>query len=64
MGSTERKSGLYSQLLYFLFCILAVTKFSSIGYSIFYTFLCIQEQQRAPSPPISPICADGDAIGT
>jgi hypothetical protein len=38
MGSTERKSGLYSQLLYFLFCILAVTKFSSIGYSIFIPF--------------------------
>jgi hypothetical protein len=33
----------------------------SIGYSIFYIFLCTQEQQRAPSVPISLICGDGDA---
>jgi hypothetical protein len=32
----------------------------SIGYSIF-NFLCTQEQQCAPSVPISPICGDGDA---
>jgi hypothetical protein len=27
-------------------------------------FLCIQERQRAPSLPISPICGDGDAAAT
>jgi hypothetical protein len=32
----------------------------SIGYSVFISFLCAQEQRRAPSPPISPIHGDGD----
>jgi hypothetical protein len=43
------------------FYILTVTKFSSIGYSIFIPFLCIQEQQHALSLPISLICGNGDA---
>jgi hypothetical protein len=56
MGSAERrqKCGLYSQLLHFHFSILTITK-------KIYTFFCIQEQQRAPSPPISPIRGNGDA---
>jgi hypothetical protein len=28
----------------------------------FYTFLCMQERQRAPSPPISPLRGDGDDV--
>jgi hypothetical protein len=39
-------------------------KFSSIDYSIFIPFLCILEQQRAPSPPVSSIYGDGDATAT
>jgi hypothetical protein len=66
MGSIGRKQkcGLYFQPLHFHFYILTVTKFSSIGYSIFIHFLCIQERQRAPSPPISPIRRDGDVAAT
>jgi hypothetical protein len=50
--------------LHFHFYILTIIKFSSIGYYVFVPFLCIHEQQRAPSPPISPICGDGDATAT
>jgi hypothetical protein len=61
-----KKCGLYSQSLHFHFYILIVMKFSCIGYSVFlYTFfLCIQEQQRAPSPPISLIRGNGDVAAT
>jgi hypothetical protein len=48
-----KKCGLYSQLLDFHFYIFI------IGNSI---FLCTQEQQRALSVSISPICGDGYAI--
>jgi hypothetical protein len=33
----------------------------SFGYSVFLYFFCTQEQQRAPSLPISLIRGDGDA---
>jgi hypothetical protein len=59
-----KKYGLYSQPLHFHFNILTVMKFSSIDYSVFIPFLCILEQQRAPSPPVSPIYGDGDATAT
>jgi hypothetical protein len=47
-----------------IFYILTVTNFYSIGYSVFIPFLCTQERQCAPSPPISPIHGDGDAATT
>jgi hypothetical protein len=58
MGSAGRgeKCGLYSRLLHFHFYILA------LAILFFDTFLLYtQEQQHAPSPPISPIRGDGDA---
>jgi hypothetical protein len=66
MRSTGRrqKKWFVLSVVAFPFCILTVTKFCSIGYSIFIPFLCIQEQQCAPSPPISSICGNGDAAGT
>jgi hypothetical protein len=42
----------YEIFLYWLFC-----------FSV-YLFLCIQEQQRAPSPPISLIRGNGDVAAT
>jgi hypothetical protein len=59
-----KKYGLYSRPFHFHFYILTIMKFCSINYYIFYTFLCILEQQRAPSPPILPIHGDGDVAAT
>jgi hypothetical protein len=38
--------------------------FIALAILLFIPFLCVQEHQRAPSPPISPIRGDGDAAAT